>query len=326
MTTTSVTRPPTAARGPVPPALGARRRRHRLRVLAFLSPWLIGFAVFLVYPLVTTVYLSFTNANLVSAAGWVGLRNYRFLLEQDPYIWQAFRNTAWLVVVMVPAQVLFALAVAMLLVRLKSGAGLLRTVFYLPSLVPPVAATVAFVYMFNPATGPVNHILETVGIPGPDWFNSPSWSKPALTLLSLWGIGNVMVIFLAALLEVPTELYEAASLDGASPWQRFRYVTFPSISPVLLFSVVTGIIAALQYFTQAMVAAQAAGGLHSGAVPGYPEGSTLTVPQWLYITGFNQFHMGYACALAVVLFAVSMVFTAALLRRASGFQPQEVAS
>ncbi|MEV4616134.1 sugar ABC transporter permease [Kitasatospora sp. NPDC049258] len=297
--------------------------RRRLARLAFLSPWLIGVAVFLLYPLVTTVYLSFTNSNMISPAAWVGLRNYRYLFTQDPHVWQSVRNTGWLVAVMVPAQLLFALGVAMLTARLKAGAGLFRTLFYLPALAPPVAATVAFVFLFNPGTGPVDELLRSLGLPGPLWFDSESWSKPALTLLALWGSGSSMVIFLAALLDVPAELYEAAALDGAGPWQRFRHITLPTIAPVLLFSAVTGVIAALQYFTQAMVASQVAGNSRSGVAVGYPGGSTLTYSQWLYTTGFGQFHMGYACALAVLLFLVTMAFTVVLLRRSSAFTPQE---
>jgi multiple sugar transport system permease protein len=269
-----------------------------------------------------TVWLSFTNSNMISQAQFVGLRNYRYLLDGDPQIWHAIRNTGWLVAVMVPAQVLFALGVAMVTARLKAGASLFRTLFYLPALAPPVAATVAFVCMFNPNSGPVNRILGLLGIHGPLWFNSPGWSKPALTLLALWGSGTMMVIFLAALLEVPAELYEAAELDGAGSWQRFRYVTLPTISPVVLFATVTGVIAGLQYFTQAMVASQVANG-NIQASPGYPDGSTLTFPQQLYIAGFNQFHAGYACALAVVLFVVAMAFTVVLLRRASSFDIEE---
>jgi multiple sugar transport system permease protein len=304
-------------------AARAKRRRDRIRVLSFLSPWLVGFGVFLLYPLLSTLYLSFTNSNMLSTPNWVGLRNYRYLLSQDPYIWQAVRNTGWLVAVMVPAQVLFALGVAMVTARLKAGAGVFRTLFYLPALAPPVAATVAFVCLFNPATGPVNQLLRAVGVQGPLWFNAESWSKPALTMLGLWGTGSAMVIFLAALLDVPAELYEAAGLDGATAWQRFRHITLPTISPVIVFSAVTGVIAALQYFTQAMVASQTAGGTRNAVSYGYPGGSTLTYSQWIYTTGFTQFHMGYACALAVVLFAVSMSFTVVLLRRASGFTPQE---
>ncbi|MEV0186042.1 sugar ABC transporter permease [Streptomyces sp. NPDC050625] len=307
---------------PAVAARRAKRRRSRTRVLLFLSPWLVGFTVFLVYPLVMTVCLSFTNSNMISQARFVGLRNYRYLLTSDPLIWQAIRNTGWLLAVMVPAQVLFALGVAMVTARLKSGAGIFRTLFYLPALAPPVAATVAFVCLFNPVSGPVNRILGLFGIDGPLWFDSPDWSKPALTMLALWGSGTLMVIFLSALLDVPAEQYEAAELDGANAWQRFRYVTLPAISPVVLFATVTGVIAGLQYFTQAMVASQVANG-NVQASPGYPDGSTLTFPQQLYVTGFTQFHVGYACALAVVLFVVAMAFTIVLLRQASGFNPQE---
>ncbi|GAA1251453.1 sugar ABC transporter permease [Kitasatospora nipponensis] len=308
-----------AAAAPTVPAV----RRRRLIVLAFLAPWLIGFAVFLLYPLVTTVYLSFTNSNMISPARWVGLRNYRYLLDQDPYVWQAIRNTGWLVAVMVPAQVLFALGVAMLTARLKAGAGIFRTLFYLPALAPPVAATVAFVFLFNPGTGPVDQLLRALGLPAPLWFSSEDWSKPALTLLALWGSGSAMVIFLAALLDVPAELYEAAELDGAGAWKRFVHITLPTIGPVLLFSAVTAVIAALQYFTQAMVAAQVAGNTRNEVSTGYPGGSTLTYSGWLYTNGFSQFHMGYACALAVLLFVATMLFTLVLLRRTAGFTPQE---
>jgi multiple sugar transport system permease protein len=299
------------------------RARRRLTTLAFLSPWLVGSVLFFGYPLVTTIYLSFTNANLISPPRWVGLRNYRYLLDGDPMVWQAVQNTGWLVAVMVSTQVVFALGVSMLLTRLRAGAGLFRTLFYLPSLAPPVAATVAFVFLFNPATGPVNQFLDWIGVEGPLWFSSPDWSKPALSLLSLWGAGNLVVIFLAALLDVPAELYEAAALDGANGWHRFRYVTIPTISPVLLFAVVTGVITTLQYFTQAVVAGQVASGQAAATSTntlGYPDGSTLTLPQWLYIKGFGQFQMGYASALAVVLFLAALACTALLLRRSAGFR------
>jgi multiple sugar transport system permease protein len=215
--------------------------------------------------------------------------------------------------------VVFAIGVAMALTRARSGAGFFRTVFYLPTLAPPVAATLGFVFLLNPATGPVNTILGDVGIDGPLWFNSPSWSKPALVLLALWGIGNTMIIFLAALLDVPRHLYESAELDGANALKRFRWVTLPSISPVILFAVVIGVIEALQYFTQAYVAAQIARGGQAGdslSVLGYPEQSTLFFPVLLYQQGFRFFNMGYAAAMAVLLLVVSLAVTAVILRRA----------
>jgi multiple sugar transport system permease protein len=303
------------------PAARGRRRRQRLTVLAFLTPWLLGVAIFFAYPLLDTLYLSFTRYDLLSAPQWVGLTNYVFMFTKDPQVVTAAYNTLWLVVVLVPARMLFGLAIATLVTRLKSGLGIFRTVFYLPALVPPVAGVLAFVFLFNPATGPVNQLLGALGLPQPLWFNDPAWSKPSLVLLGLWGVGDLMIIFLASLLDVPREQYEAAALDGVNPWQRFRYVTVPSISPVLMFAAITGVIASLQYFTEAVVAAsvasgQATTGGGNSSLLGYPEGSTLTYAQWLYNMGFKNYYLGYASALSVVMFVVSLAVTLVLLRRA----------
>jgi multiple sugar transport system permease protein len=300
----------------------ARRRaawRRRGLVVLLMSPWIVGFSVFFAYPVISNAYLSFTHYDLLSKPRWIGTSNYEFLFEKDPSIWPAVKNTLWLIAIMVPLQVVFAIGVAMALTRARSGAGFFRTVFYLPTLAPPVAATLGFVFLLNPATGPVNTILGDVGIDGPLWFNSPAWSKPALVLLALWGIGNTMIIFLAALLDVPRHLYESAELDGANALKRFRWVTLPSISPVILFAVVIGVIEALQYFTQAYVAAQIARGGQAGdslSVLGYPEQSTLFFPVLLYQQGFRFFNMGYAAAMAVLLLVVSLAVTAVILRRA----------
>jgi multiple sugar transport system permease protein len=300
----------------------ARRRaawRRRRLVLLLMSPWIVGFGVFFAYPLISNAYLSFTHYDLLSKPRWIGTSNYEFLFEKDASIWPAVRNTLWLIAIMVPLQVVFAIGVAMALQRARRGVGFFRTVFYLPTLAPPVAATLGFVFLLNPATGPVNTILGDLGIEGPLWFNSPSWSKPALVLLALWGIGNTMIIFLAALLDVPRHLYESAELDGAGALNRFRWVTLPSISPVILFAVVIGVIEALQYFTQAYVAAQIARGGQAGdslSVLGYPEQSTLFFPVLLYQQGFRFFNMGYAAAMAVLLLIVSLAVTFVILRRA----------
>ncbi len=301
----------------------ARRRaawRRRRLVLALMSPWLVGFSVFFGYPLVMSAYLSFTHYDLITSPRWVGLANYKYLLRDDPQLWGAVRNTLWLVAFMVPAQVLFGFGVAFMLARARAGVGFFRTVFYLPALIPPVAATLGFVYILNPATGPVNTILDKLGIAGPLWFQSPQWSKPSLTLLGMWGVGNVMIIFLAAVLDVPKHLYESAQLDGAGPLQRLRWVTLPSISPVILFAVIIGVIQALQYFTQAYVAWNIAGGQASqaGSVStvelGYPEGSTLMYPILLYQNGFRYFNMGYASAMAMLLLGVAFAVTLIILR------------
>jgi len=282
-----------------------------------MSPWLIGFTVFFAYPLVMSAYLSFTHYDLLSAPRWVGTANYRYLFEQDQQVWPAVKNTLWLMVVFVPAQVLFAFGLATMLTRARYGVGVFRTIFYLPALAPTVAATLGFVYLLNPGTGPVNVVLERLGIPTPLWFDSPQWSKPSLVMLGLWGIGTMMIIFLAALIDVPRQLYESASLDGANAWQRLRWVTLPSISPVILFAVVIGVIDSLQYFTQAYVAAAIASGQAASEGPtsaGYPEDSTLFYPVLLYLQAFSYFNMGYASAMTMLLLIVALGVTLIILR------------
>ncbi|MCB5179121.1 carbohydrate ABC transporter permease [Streptomyces antimicrobicus] len=301
------------------------RRKHRrsaLRTAAFLSPWLIGCGVFFAYPLLSTVYFSFTKYDGFRPPAFNGLDNWTYLFTGYPLFWPAMRNTLWLVVVVVTCRTLFGLGIGLLITRIRTGAGLLRTLFHLPYLAPPVAATLAFVFLLNPGTGPVNTLLEGAGLPAPGWFTDAGWSKPALTVLALWGIGDLMVIFMAALLDVPKEQYEAAALDGAGPWQRFRHVTLPNIAPIVLFAVVTGVVQVMQYYTQPLVAGKVAAGVIGGSgqqfEPGYPGKSTLTLPQIVYNAGFQRFDYGTACAVALVLFALSMACTALLMRRGGG--------
>jgi multiple sugar transport system permease protein len=318
-----------AAADPVAAAPARDRRKAKARaawrrrglVLLFLSPWLIGVTIFVLLPMLVTLGLSFMRYDLLGDPEWIGLSNYERIFTTDRQIWPAIGNTLWFVVVAVPARILFALGIALMVSRARRGVGVYRTVFYLPALVPPVAATLGFVYLLNPATGPVNTILGQFGIEGPLWFQSPDWSKISLTMLAVWGVGNAMIIFLAAVLDVPRQLQEAAQLDGAGTWQRFRKVTLPSISPVLLFIIVIGVIEALQYFTQAYVAATIAAGQASQAGDsntlelGYPRGSTLFYPILLYQNGFRHFQMGYAAAMAIVLLAVAFSLTVLILRQ-----------
>jgi multiple sugar transport system permease protein len=330
--TTSVIQTEVEPDGRAAPA--ARPTRHftpklkrQLVVWAMLTPALLGLAVFFVYPLIANVYFSLTRYDLLSEPQWVGFRNYIYLFTQDPNVVTAAFNTLWFVVILVPIRVITAMAVAGLLVRAKSGAGFWRTLFYLPALVPPVASTVAFVFLFNPGTGPVNQILRFFGITGPLWFSDPAWSKPSLVLLGIWVLGDIMIIFLASLLDVPQEQYEAAALDGANGAQKVRYVTIPSIIPVIIFAVITGVIAALQYFTEAAVASSVASGDSStkngiGNLLGYPANSLLTYTEWLYVRGFSNFQLGYAAALAVLLFVVAGVFVGLLLRQFNAFTPE----
>ncbi|MGW0699276.1 carbohydrate ABC transporter permease [Streptomyces sp. NPDC002867] len=312
---------------PLAPGLRSKRRRSALRTLGFLSPWLVGFGVFFAYPLIATVYFSFMEYDGFAPPAFVGLKNWVYVFRDNPHLWPALANTLWLILVMVTLRVAFGLGIGLLVTRIRTGAGVFRTLFYLPYLAPPVAATMSFVFLLNPGTGPANTVLGALGLGQPEWFTDPAWSKPSLTLLALWGIGDLMVLFMASLLDVPKEQYEAAELDGASAWQRFRFVTLPTISPIVLFAVITGVIATMQYYTEPLVAAKVASGVIGGSgqhfEPGYPDKSTLTVPQVVYNLGFQRFDTGAACVVALVLFALAMVFTAFLMRRRSGFMSPE---
>ncbi|MEC3978785.1 sugar ABC transporter permease [Amycolatopsis sp. H20-H5] len=298
---------------------GARTAKRRRTVFYFIAPATLGFLIFFGYPLIATVYYSFTKYDLINPPQWIGFDNYVRMFSSEPLVGTAAYNTLWLVIVLTICRVAFSLGVASVISRLKAGVGLIRTLCYLPALAPPAAATLAFVFLFNPEFGPVNRFLKLIGVDGGLWFNDPSMSKPALTLLVMWGSGELMIIILAALLDVPTELHEAAQLDGAGPIRRFWHITLPSISPVLLFGVVNSIIFALQFFTQAVVAGSAAAGSADVAgntkYIGAPQNSTLTYPVWLYVQGFRYFNMGYAAAMAVLLFIVSAGFTMILVRQ-----------
>ena len=296
---------------------GRLARRRRRAVFFFMLPWMIGFTVFFVVPLVVNTALSFHRYNLINPPEFIGLTNYRFMLDKDKLIGTAIQNSLWMMLIAVPCNVLWAFTAAMALSRARRGLGFFRTVFYLPTLAPLVAATLGFVYLLNPGTGPVNAILNKVGIEGPLWFEDPKWSKPSLVMLAMWGAGNMILIFLASLLDVPISLYESAAIDGANPWQRLRYITLPTISPVILFAIVIGVIESMQYFTQAYVASTVIGGgageLEANAL-GYPEQSTLFYPLQMYQQGFRYFNMGYAAAMASLLFIVALSVTLVILR------------
>lgn len=292
-----------------------RSRRNYLTVMIFLSPWLLGFLMFVIYPSLATLYYSFTHYDMLSAPQWVGLANYKFMFTKDPLFWQSLRNTIWIIVIGVPLSILFAISTAYVLTRPKRGVGVYRTIYFLPTMVPAVAAALSFVFLLNPG-GPLDTVLRFFHIPAPLWFLDPTWSKPALVLLGLWGVGTTMIIFLSALLDVPAHLYEAADMEGAGPWQKFRGVTLPMISPVIFFSAVIGVIYGFQYFTEAYVASASVGGSTSTGGPslGYPQGSTLFYGIWLYQQGFQNFHYGYASAMAWMLFLIILVCTLVLIR------------
>lgn len=291
----------------------AVRWRERGVIILFLLPWIVGFLAFVAFPMATSLYHSFTSYDVLSPPRWVGLENYRYLLTKDPMFWLSIRNTLWMIVFALPVQLGFALGTAVLLARPRRGSSIYRTIFYLPSLVPPVAATLAFAYLLDPGTGPLNDALDGLGAPEPLWFYDPRFAKPGLALLALWGVGPTAVVFLTGMLRVPCELYDLAATEGASRFQRFRHVTLPMISPLLLFSVVIGVIGALQQFTQAYIASSVVSNAFT-PVLGAPQGSTLFYSVWLHRQAFGSFDMGYASALAWVLVVISLASVALVLR------------
>lgn len=312
-----------------PPSAGKSRRsrwrtryRDELRALPYLGVWLLGVTLFFVYPLVAIVSLSFTHYDQFNAPVFTGLKNWEFVFTQYPNLYTALQNTLWLVLVMVSLRGLTGLALALLMVNIKRGAGVYRTLLFMPYLAPPVAATLAFVFLLNPI-GPVNETLLNIGIHAPHWFSDPATSKIGLTMLAVWGVGDLMIIFMAALLDVPRELYDAASIDGAGRLGRFRHISLPTVKPVIVFAMVTGVIQAMQYYTQAIVAGRVASGSVQGSgsmfQPGYPFGSTLTLPQLIYSFGFQSFNVGAAAVVSVLLCALALAATWVLLRMGSGF-------
>ena len=274
--------------------------------LLFASPWLVHLVGLIFYPFFASMYYSLTYYNVFEKPHFIGLENYRVLFAEDKLFWTALYNTLYFTVFSVGGGTVLAIIIAMMLnmaVRLRS---LYRTIYYLPTVTPAVAAAVLWLFLFNPLYGAVNAMLGLVGISGPSWLGDPRWSKPALIIMSFWGLGNAIVIYLAGLQDVPREMVEASALDGANWHQKIRHVTLPMISSVVFFNVVTGLIGSFQYFTEAYV-----------MTGGGPADSTLFYGLYLYNSAFRYFKMGYASALAWVLFLIIMVVTLMTFRLSS---------
>jgi multiple sugar transport system permease protein len=253
--------------------------------------------------MIYSLYLSFTRWDLFTDPVWIRLENYQTLFTQDPDFWQALRVTAIYTFVHVPLSLLGALAIALLMNSAVRGITVFRTIFYLPSVLPAIAVSVLWIWVFNPEFGILNALLRVFGIEGPKWLADPQWALWALIFMSLWSLGGGMIIYLAGLKGIPRALYEAAELDGAGPVQRLWHITIPQITPAIFFNLVMGIIGSLQVFTQAY--AMTSGG---------PQKSTLFYMYYLFDMAFIKFRMGYASALAWVLFIIILVFTLLVLR------------
>ena len=281
---------------------GSLARRENGEFYLFIAPWLIGFALFVAGPMVATLALSFMSWDLLTPPTFAGLANFA-KLTGDPLFFQALKVSATYSLVGIPLHIALAFFVAILLNQPLRFLAFIRTLYYTPSVLSGVAVAVLWLWIFNPSFGPINFILGAFGITGPLWLGSTKWALPALMVISLWGVGGAMVIFLAGLQGIPTVLYEAAQIDGANGWQRFRHVTVPMISPVLLFNLVLGIISSFQAFTNAYVMTN-----------GGPDYATLMYVLYLYNNGFRYFQMGYASALAWVLFLIILALTLLVFR------------
>ncbi len=242
----------------------------------------------------------------------VGLRNYNDVFFRDDNVRLALRNTFQFAFTFIPLAQILAIGTAMLLNAKVKALSLFRTFFYLPSIVPAVASTIVWIWLLNPQFGIINILLKSVGIPGPGWFTSVQWAMPAYLLMSLWGIGGTVVIYLAALQDVPQELLEAAHLDGANGWHRFRNVTLPMISPVIFFNLVMGVIGALQVFAQVFILT----GTYGAAGPG---NRLLFYSLYLYRQSFQSFRMGYGSALAWILFIIIMIMTLIIFKTSARY-------
>jgi multiple sugar transport system permease protein len=282
-------------------AMSKLRRREALWFYVFVSPWVIGFLVFLLGPMISSIYLSLTDWDSFTPPKWVGLQNYVKLLTDDPVFWKALGNTFHYAAISVPLGLLVGLWLANLLNKQVRARKVFRTLIYLPTLVPLVAAALVFRVVLAPS-GPFNDVLGLVGISGPQWLLDPTWVKYALILLSVWGAGSATVLLLAAMKGIPQELYEAAEVDGAGPVRQFWSITVPHLTPVIFFNLVMGLIAAFQVFSQVYILTPKA------SQPGTYNASQTMVP-FLFDQAFSYYHMGYASAISWLLFAVILVFT-----------------
>jgi multiple sugar transport system permease protein len=298
-----------------------RNEKKQLRAgLGFTGLWIVGLGMFTAYPVVASLYYSFCDYSILKSPVWSGLENYTQLVR-DGLFWKSLRNTLFYAGLSVPLGTVVALGLAVLLNCEMKGKSAYRLLFFMPSIVPIVASSMLWLWIFNGQYGLMNGFLNLFlrpfGLQGPAWLADPAWSKPALVIMSLWSTGNAVVIYLAGLQNVPMELYEAAEIDGASAWQQFRHITLPTIAPVVTFNAIMALISAMQLFAQAYIMSEGANG-NGNASDGNPARSTLFYTIYLFSTAFQDLRMGYASAMAYILFLITAVLTWAAARLTRG--------
>jgi multiple sugar transport system permease protein len=266
--------------------------------LAFISPWIVGFLAFTLFPVCASVYFSFCDYDVLTKPVWIGTLNYSDMIT-DSVFWKSLYNTLYYAFFSLPLCLVIALLVAVLLNQQVKGRSAFRAIYFLPSLVPVVASSMVWLWILNGNFGILNSALEWFHVKGPQWLADEKWTKPSLILMAIWGSGNTMVIYLAALQDVPRSLYESADLDGANALVKFRHITVPMISPVIYFNLIMGIIGSLQVFAQAYIMLGGGG----------PNRSALFYTVYLYQNAFDYRQMGYACAMAWMLFLIILFLT-----------------
>jgi multiple sugar transport system permease protein len=276
-----------------------RKERHNLMLgLLFISPWLIGFCVFLLYPIYYTIKISFTRYTGFGQPEWIGLDNYRHMINDNQF-WSAVYNTLYYTVLAVPVGVVVAMVLALAMNQPLPEVGIFRTIIYIPSIIPLFTLTFIYQVLMNPTQGIFNRILMFFGLPNVNWFGDPAYAKLALVILAQYGAGQAAIVFLAALKGIPGSLHEAASLDGAGIIRRYFNITLPLMTPVILYDIILGLSLGLQIFTQVYIL--------GGDPPGSPAGSTMMYVLYLYLNAFRYSALGYAAAMAWVLFLVTLV-------------------
>lgn len=286
--------------------------------MLFALPWIIGFIFFSIIPLFTSFYYSFTEFNPVTSPEWVGLANYKDMFS-DPLVYKSLKNTLFMVFVSTPINLGVAMILASLLNSKFRGRGVARTIFFMPSIIPMVAATMVWIWMFDPTYGYLNKVIELFGINGPAWLIDPAFTKWSLVLMGTWCTGTTMLICLASLQSVSKELYESAEIDGANVFDKFFKITLPSVASVLVYQAILNMINAFQYFTQVYVIINATSGGNSTYASGGPANSILMYPLYLFNTAFSYMDMGKASAMAWFLFVIVGLLTFVMIKLTKKF-------
>ncbi|MEZ4869430.1 MAG: sugar ABC transporter permease [Caldilineaceae bacterium] len=277
------------------------RQKEAIACYLFILPWLLGFLIFVLAPMVASAFLSLTEFSIMSPPKWIGTENFVKMVD-TPLFWQSLRNTLFMVALDLPLGLLASLSAAVLLNQKLRGINIFRTIFYLPALIPAIANVLLWVWIFDKDSGILNVFLKLIHLPPQPWLTDPNWAKPSLIFMNLWGIGGAMLIYLAGLKGIPMELHEAGKIDGATTWQAFWKITIPLLTPTILFQLVIGIIFEFQIFTQGYI------------LGGGPNFSTTFYVLELFNNAFRYLKMGYASAMAWVLFAITLIITLLVFR------------